>query len=68
MKELVGQVLTGGPWSLAIYGKGHIFPDNGPFSFERVPVFKFQLCPDPLVLCVCVCVCVCVGRVGGARL
>lgn len=36
MKALVEKVLIGGPWSLDIDGKGHIFPDDGPFSSERV--------------------------------
>lgn len=51
MKAFWGQDL-GGPWSLAIYGKGHqsalIFLDSGPFASERGLVFKFQLCPCPL--------------------
>lgn len=47
----MGQVFIGGPWSLAINGKGHqyrIFLDNGTFASESVLVFKFQLCPSPL--------------------
>ena len=49
---LVGRFLIGGPWNLAIYGKGfqhQVFLDNLPFASERVPVFKFLLCPDSLV-------------------
>ena len=39
--ELVGHLLIGGPWSLAIYGKRAAAPislDNGPFASERLPV------------------------------
>lgn len=53
MEVLVGQVLVGGPWSLAIYCKGHqhwIFLDSGPLASELVLVLKFQLCPRPLYL------------------
>ena len=49
---LVGQVLIGGTWSFAIYGKGvqqRIFLHNEPSASESVPVFKFQLRPGPLV-------------------
>lgn len=50
---LMGQVLTGELWNLTIYGKGlqhRIFLDNGPIDSERILVFKFHLCPGPLVL------------------
>lgn len=62
-EALAKQVLIGGSWSLDIYGKAHqhqIFRDNGPFTAERVPVFKFKFCLSPLVLCVSVCMCECV--------
>lgn len=47
-----GQDLTGGPWNLAIYGKGlqcQIFLDNGPFASEKVLAFKFRSRLSPLV-------------------
>lgn len=48
--------MIGGPWSLAIYGKGHqqwTFLDNGPFASGKVLEFKFkgQFHPSFLVLC-----------------
>lgn len=42
-----------GTWPLEVrMVKGHqhrIFLDNSPFTFERVPVFRFQSCPSPFV-------------------
>lgn len=52
VEVLVGHILIGGTWNLAIYGKGvsaQHFPDNGLFASERVLVFKFQLWSGPLV-------------------
>lgn len=52
----MGQVLIGGPWILAIYGKGcqhRIFQKKGPSASEGVWVFKFWLYPGLLVLCIC---------------
>lgn len=56
----MGQVLIRRLWSLAIYGKGHqhkifwtmdlLLRDNRLFVSERVLVFRFYLCPAPLVL------------------
>lgn len=49
-KVLVGQVLIGGPWMLDIHGKGVSTQlDNGSLVSESGLVFKFQLCPGPLV-------------------
>lgn len=53
MEVLLGQVLIGGTWKLAITAREHqhqIFPDNRPLGFERVLVFKFWLCPGSLIL------------------
>lgn len=55
MEGLVWQVVIGGPWNLAIYGKGcqhWIFLDNEPAASERVSVFRFWLCSSPFVLSV----------------
>lgn len=43
---LVGQVLIGRPWNLAIYGKkaSVLVLDNRLFAFEKVSVFKILLC------------------------
>lgn len=49
MEGLPGQVLTGVLWSLAIFDEGRqywVFHNNGTLASERVPVFKFQLCPS----------------------
>lgn len=64
------QGLGGRPWNLAISGKGTPTPglvDRGPLASEKVLVFKFRLCPCPLI-CVCarhlsvhLSVCVCWG-------
>lgn len=54
MEVLVVQILTGGPWNLAIYGKGlqcQIFLDNRTFASEKVLAFKFRSHLGPLVPC-----------------
>lgn len=49
-KVLVEQVLIGGPWKLAFMVKvcQHNW-DNGSLVSESRLIFKFQLCPGPLV-------------------
>lgn len=54
-KHLAGQVLTGGPWSLAIYGKGWQY--RILWSMDHLLLrgsgVQVPVCPGPLVLCGC---------------
>lgn len=49
---LMGQVLIGRPWNLAVCGEAlqpQMFLDRGHFASERDPMFKFRLCLSPSV-------------------
>lgn len=49
MEVLAGQVLTGGPWSLAVYGKGcehWIFLDNRTLHFSKGPGGQVLVIPQ----------------------
>ena len=42
-----------GAWPCMVKGyHQQTFLDNGPFASERFPVFMFQFCSCPLVLCI----------------